>query len=98
MRKISRDPTELAAQTLSRQHQYPDGFALYLGTMFAPIVDRDTPGQGFTHRSGDIVRVSSSRLGVLENRVTSCAEAPPWTFGIASLMSNLAQRGLLPSQ
>jgi fumarylacetoacetate (FAA) hydrolase family protein len=98
MRKISRDPTELAAQTLSRQHQYPDGFALYLGTMFAPIVDRDTPGQGFTHRSGDIVRVSSSRLGVLENRVTSCAEAPPWTFGIASLMANLAQRGLLPSQ
>ena len=95
MRLISRDPLELVAQTLSSAHQYPDGFALYLGTMFAPIDDRDAPGQGFTHKMGDEVCVSSPKLGVLRNRVASCEDAPPWTFGISSLMSNLARRGLL---
>ena len=95
MRLISRDPLELVAQTLSPAHQYPDGFALYLGTMFAPIDDRDAPGQGFTHTVGDEVCVSSPKLGVLRNRVTTCEAAPPWLFGISSLMSNLAKRGLL---
>ena len=65
--------------------------------MFAPIVDRGTPGQGFTHKPGDIVRVSSEKLGVLENKVTTCDQAPPWAFGIADLMRNLARRGLLNS-
>ncbi|MGG2382932.1 fumarylacetoacetate hydrolase, partial [Salmonella enterica] len=81
--------------TIGRNHQYPDGFALFLGTMFAPVEDRDTPGQGFTHKRGDIVRVFSERLGTLENRVTSCEAAPPWTVGVAALMRNLARRGLL---
>ncbi len=94
MRLISRDPLDLVRQTLS-SHQYPDGFALYLGTMFAPIDDRGEPGQGFTHKLGDEVTVSSPRLGVLRNRVAACETAPPWTFGIAALMSNLAGRGLL---
>ncbi len=95
MRLISRDPLDLAAQTCSSSHQYPDGFALYLGTMFAPIDDRDAAGQGFTHRTGDEVCVSSPKLGVLRNRVASCEDAPPWTFGISALMANLAGRGLL---
>jgi len=95
MSLISRDPADLVSQTLSKNHQYPDGFVLFLGTMFAPIVDRDTPGLGFTHKRGDIVRVSTERLGVLENKVTTCDQAPPWTFGIADLMRNLASRGLL---
>jgi fumarylacetoacetate (FAA) hydrolase family protein len=95
MHLISRDPADLVSQTLSRHHQYPDGFVLFLGTMFAPVVDRDVPGLGFTHRQGDIVRVSAERLGVLENKVTTCDQAPPWTFGIADLMGNLASRGLL---
>jgi fumarylacetoacetate (FAA) hydrolase family protein len=95
MSLISRDPADLVSQTLSKNHQYPDGFVLFLGTMFAPIVDRDEPGLGFTHKRGDIVRVSAERLGVLENKVTTCDEAPPWTFGIADLMRNLATRGLL---
>jgi fumarylacetoacetate (FAA) hydrolase family protein len=98
MDQISRDPEELAAQTIGRHHQYPDGFALFLGTMFAPIVDRGAAGLGFTHKIGDIVRVSSERLGVLENKVTTCDKAPPWTFGIAELMTNLARRGLLSWQ
>jgi fumarylacetoacetate (FAA) hydrolase family protein len=94
MAHISRDPLELVRQTLS-QHQYPDGFALFLGTMFAPTEDRETPGRGFTHKIGDRVRVSSPLLGSLENKVTTCDAAPPWTYGIAQLMRNLAARGLL---
>jgi fumarylacetoacetate (FAA) hydrolase family protein len=95
MSQISRDPTELVGQTIGKHHCYPDGFALFLGTMFAPIVDRGTAGQGFTHKSGDVVRVSTEKLGVLENRVTTCDQAPPWSMGIADLMRNLARRGLL---
>lgn len=95
MDQISRDPMELVRQTIGRNHQYPDGFALMLGTMFAPVEDRDTPGLGFTHKPGDLVRVSSERLGILENRVTPCDQAPPWTLGIGELMRNLAGRGLL---
>jgi fumarylacetoacetate (FAA) hydrolase family protein len=97
MSQISRDPTELVGQTICKHHAYPDGFALFLGTMFAPIVDRGTPGQGFTHKTGDLVRVSSEKLGVLENKVITCDQAPPWSFGIADLMRNLARRGLLNS-
>jgi fumarylacetoacetate (FAA) hydrolase family protein len=95
MAQISRDPTELVAQTIGRHHAYPDGFALFLGTMFAPIEDRDAAGKGFTHKKGDVVRVSTGKLGVLENKVTTCDKAPPWTIGIAELMRNLARRGLL---
>ena len=95
MSEISRDPADLVAQTIGRHHQYPDGFALYLGTMFAPVQDRDAPGGGFTHKVGDRVKVSSERLGTLENVVTTCDQAPPWTMGVSALMRNLAGRGLL---
>ena len=61
MSQISRDPTELVGQTICKHHAYPDGFALFLGTMFAPIVDREVAGQGFTHKVGDVVRVSSRK-------------------------------------
>jgi len=95
MSLISRDPAELVKQTLD-QHQYPDGFMLFLGTMFAPTQDRGAPGRGFTHKSGDLVRVSAPALGTLVNKVTTSQQAPPWKLGIAGLMRNLAQRGLLP--
>ena len=95
MNQISRDPTELVGQTICKHHAYPDGFALFLGTMFAPIADRGASGQGFTHKTGDLVRVSTEKLGVLENKVTTCDQAPTWTHGIADLMRNLARRGLL---
>ncbi len=95
MRLISRDPLELVGQTIGRHHQYPDGFALFLGTMFAPVKDRDAVGQGFTHKPGDLVRVITPSLGILENRVVHCDVAPPWTSGVSALMSNLARRGLL---
>lgn len=95
--RISRDPADLAAQAL-RHHRYPDGFVLYLGTMFAPGEDRDVPGRGFTHHVGDVVRISSPRLGALVNRVTLSNDAPPWTFGTGALIANLARRGLLDGQ
>jgi fumarylacetoacetate (FAA) hydrolase family protein len=96
MAEISRDPTDLCRQTRS-EHQYPDGFCLFLGTLFAPTQDRDEPGRGFTHKVGDLVKVSTPRLGTLENRVTTSKAAPPWTFGLSALMANLAKRGLLAS-
>ena len=95
MSLISRDPLELADQALGKHHQYPDGFALFLGTMFAPTEDRDARGHGFTHKPGDVVRVSSGKLGTLENKVVHCDQAPPWKFGLGALMQNLAERGLL---
>lgn len=95
MRQISRDPSDLVAQTRGRHHQYPDGFMLYCGTMFSPVQDRDGPGQGFTHHPGDVVTIATPELGSLVNTVRLSTEAPEWTFGTRALMTNLAKRGLL---
>lgn len=92
--QISRDPLDLVAQML-RSHHYPDGAVLMLGTMFAPVDDRDAAGMGFTHHRGDVVRISSDELGRLVNRVAESSACEPWTFGIRQLMTNLARRGLL---
>jgi len=94
MREISRDPDLLLKQTVS-EHNYPDGFILLLGTLFAPTEDRDEPGFGFTHKIGDVVTISSPKLGKLVNAVTHSPLAPPWTFGITELMQNLVRRGLM---
>jgi fumarylacetoacetate (FAA) hydrolase family protein len=93
--KISRDPLDLVSQAIGANHQYPDGFMLFMGTMFAPTQDRHGPGQGFTHVVGDVVTVSTPRLGTLVNRVNTSDQVAPWTFGIAALMRNLALRGLI---
>jgi fumarylacetoacetate (FAA) hydrolase family protein len=95
MREISRDPLDLVAQTIGPHHQYPDGLMLFMGTLFAPVEDRDEPGQGFTHRIGDVVTISSPGLGSLVNTVRLSTDCPPWTFGTTALMRNLARRGLL---
>ncbi|WP_434563245.1 fumarylacetoacetate hydrolase family protein [Pseudomonas sp. Z4-20] len=95
MNQISRDPQDLAGQTLNANHHYPDGFLLFLGTLFAPTEDRDQPGSGFTHKLGDRVSISSPLLGSLHNQVTHSCDATPWTFGIGALLRNLAARGLL---
>ncbi|MDD9907698.1 MAG: fumarylacetoacetate hydrolase family protein [Rhodospirillaceae bacterium] len=95
MTRISRDIEELAGQTVNRNHQYPDGAALFTGTAFAPTKDRDTPDEGFTHKPGDLVTIASPQLGALVNRVTTSDKAPPWDFGVAALMRNLASRGVL---
>ena len=95
MTLISRDPLDLVRQTVGPHHQYPDGLVLFLGTLFAPTEDRDAPGQGFTHKLGDVVEIRSERLGVLRNTVNLSTECPPWTFGPSHLMRNLARRALL---
>lgn len=95
MSAISRDPLDLVAQTIGASHQYPDGIALFTGTLFAPTQDRDQPGQGFTHKPGDRVMIRSPKLGALINSVTTSDKATPWTFGFSALMRNLAARGLL---
>ncbi len=92
---ISRDPAELVRHAAGAEHQYPDGFLLFLGTMFAPIADRGEKGRGFTHKLGDIVTVATPRLGRLVNRVSHSERIAPWTFGLSALMRNLAARGLL---
>ena len=94
MSSISRDPADIVAQTLAA-HQYPDGFMLFLGTLFAPIEDRGEPGAGFTHKLGDEVTIRSARLGALCNRVTHSETAPPWQFGLRAFISNMGARGLL---
>ena len=95
MAKISRDPSDLVAQTIGANHAYPDGFILLLGTMFAPVADRGAAGMGFTHKSGDIVTISAEKLGRLVNRMRPCDECERWTFGTGALMRNLAGRGLI---
>ena len=95
MARISRDPADLAGQMMNAHHQYPDGAVLFLGTLYAPIDDRDGKGQGFTHKLGDIVTVSAKELGALSNRMVATDRAEPWTFGASHLMRNLARRGLL---
>jgi fumarylacetoacetate (FAA) hydrolase family protein len=95
MAKISRDPLDLVSQAIGPNHQYPDGFVLFLGTMFAPTKDRLAPGQGFTHVVGDIVTVSTPLLGALVNRVEHSDRIAPWTFAAGALARNLARRGLL---
>lgn len=95
MLEISRDPEELVNQVIGRHHQYPDGFMLFLGTLFAPTKDRDVVGQGFTHKLGDRVTISSEKLGSLTNTVRLSTECPEWTFGVSHLMRNLAARELI---
>ncbi|MEX0628519.1 MAG: fumarylacetoacetate hydrolase family protein [Cucumibacter sp.] len=95
MRQISRPPEALVAATSGAHHQYPDGFALYLGTMFAPVEDRDKAGEGFTHHLGDVVRIACPELGVLQNRVRPATECAPWTYGVRQLMADLSAAQLI---
>jgi fumarylacetoacetate (FAA) hydrolase family protein len=93
--QISRDPVDLASQAVNRNHQYPDGVVLFLGTAFAPTQDRGETGRGFTHKLGDVVTIRASTLGSLSNRINYCDRITPWTFGVGDLMRNLAARRLL---
>jgi fumarylacetoacetate (FAA) hydrolase family protein len=87
--RISRSFEELISATHGDHHQYPDGFALYTGTLFAPTQDRDEPGRGFTHQMGDTVEISSSHLGTLINTVGATEELPRWNYGLRDLLGYL---------
>lgn len=92
---ISRDPADLVAQMVNTHHRFPDGAVMFLGTMFAPVKDRDFQGQGFTHKTNDIVTIAAPRLGRLVNRMRPTDQCEAWSFGAGALMRNLARRGLL---
>lgn len=92
MSGISRDPLSIVGQAINRNHQYPDGLMLFLGTMIAPTQDRRGPGQGFTHEVGDRVCVSTPQLGSLVNRVLHSSDVEPWTYGVAALLDQLRCR------
>lgn len=92
--RISRPFEELVTAARGAHHQYPDGFALFTGTLFSPTQDRGAPGLGFTHKPGDIVTIQSDHLGSLRNVTGITEELPPWTFGIRALYGYLAN--LLP--
>jgi fumarylacetoacetate (FAA) hydrolase family protein len=94
--RISRHPLDLVEAATGPHHQYPDGFALFLGTGWVPTTDRDEPGRGFTHKVGDRVEISCPPIGTLENWVETCDRVPPWTMGVHALFENLAARQLLP--
>jgi len=95
MSQISRDVEDLVSETIGQHHQYPDGLCLMTGTLFAPSEDRDKPGGGFTHKVGDVVRISTPKLGALVNRVNHSEKVKPWIFGVGALIQNLAARRLL---
>src|SRR6266702_887123 len=57
MKMISRDPAEIVRQGIGKYNQYPDGFIIFLGTMFAPTKDRGEKGSGFTHKIGALVTI-----------------------------------------
>jgi fumarylacetoacetate (FAA) hydrolase family protein len=95
MSQISRTPESLVAATIGEHHQYPDGLVLYLGTMFAPVKDRDGVGKGFTHKLGDTVSISTPSLGTLTNTVNLSTKCPPWTYGSSHLLRDLARADLL---
>ncbi len=95
MSQISRTLESLVAATIGGHHQYPDGLVLYLGTMFAPVKDRDGVGKGFTHKLGDVVSISTPTLGTLTNRVNLSTKCPPWTYGTSHLLRDLAKADLL---
>jgi fumarylacetoacetate (FAA) hydrolase family protein len=95
MDQFARDPLDLVAQTIGPNHQYPDGFILFPGTLFAPIEDRNTPGGGFTHSYGDLVPISSEKLGTLINQVNRSGRIEPWTIGVRALFASLTARGVV---
>jgi fumarylacetoacetate (FAA) hydrolase family protein len=95
MAEISRSPEELVAAAMGPHHQYPDGLALYLGTMFVPSKDRGEKGKGFTHKVGDIVTISTEKLGALVNRVRLSPDCPHWAYGASHLMRDLAKAKLI---
>jgi fumarylacetoacetate (FAA) hydrolase family protein len=96
MREISRDPLDLVRQACGPHHQYPDGFMLFLGTMFSPVQDRGAPGAGFTHRLGDVVTIASPALGSLVNTVQRSDAIPPWTYGLGALLRHLGRQRMPP--
>ena len=63
---------------VNAHHRYPDGAVLFLGTMFAPVQDRDAPGQGFTHKYRRHRHDRRAQTGTLVNRMQPTDQCEPW--------------------
>jgi fumarylacetoacetate (FAA) hydrolase family protein len=88
---LSRTFEDLVTATRGDHHQYPDGFALFTGTLFAPTQDRDVAGEGFTHKIGDVVTIANDSLGALINEVGRTEGLPQWTYGIRTFSRDIAR-------
>lgn len=95
MDRIGRGLITLVRHTVNENHGYPDGVALFTGCMFKPPHSRGAAGEPFTHRVGDVLTIKAPPLGALINGLNTTDKVRPWNFGIADLMSNLANRHLL---
>lgn len=93
--ELSRPVDELVAQAAGPLHKYPDGFALFLGTVFAPTVDRDGDGLPFSHHAGDLVAIRHPLIGSLVNRFELATELTLAESGIRGLYASLSTRGLI---
>ena len=91
---LSRTFERLVEATLGDHHQYPDGCVILTGTLFAPTLDRDAPGEGFTHKHGDVVTIANPRLGRLVSTVGPTEQLAPWTYGVRQLVADLSAAGL----
>ena len=91
---LSRTFERLVEATLGDHHQYPDGCVILTGTLFAPTLDRDAPGEGFTHKHGDVVTIANPLVGRLVNTVGPTEQLAPWTYGVRALVADLAEAGL----
>ncbi len=92
MREISRDIEDLVAHAIGRHHAYPDGFVLFCGTMFAPVVDRGAPGLGFTHHRGDIVAIGNRPAWHAGQPDRGLHPDPALGFRHGALLRNLSAR------
>ncbi|WP_144589572.1 fumarylacetoacetate hydrolase family protein, partial [Brevibacterium casei] len=86
---LSRGFEDLVSAAHGRHHQYPDGFVLFTGTLFAPTEDRDAAGLGFTHHLGDVVMIANDHLGALRNTVGRSEDLPAWDYGIRTLFADI---------
>lgn len=91
LKDISRSFESLVSATIGQHHQYPDGFALFTGTPFAPKQDRTVEGLGFSHQPGDVVTIKCAQLGRLVNTTGISEELPAWTYGIRSFLRYLEE-------
>lgn len=80
--ELSRPVTDIVAQASGPIHDYPDGLALFLGTVFAPTVPRGPEGRAFSHHEHDVVTVRHEMIGTLLNRFRSATRLPPWDSGV----------------
>jgi fumarylacetoacetate (FAA) hydrolase family protein len=96
MAEISREPQSLVDQMYAENKSYGSGAVLFCGTTCVPKTRDD--GTDFTHRKGDVVSITSDKLGSLRNVMQHCTDIPQPEFDLDSLSENHAKRNLFTSK